>query len=536
MLTGGTVIMEKKELKYFKWNAGLSRSRNRFKTNRYYTTALLGLITVIATFLSSCQHSALNMGSNPVLKNATVAYNDAVSVGALKYAKEEISNAHRLLIRGRQQIAANSIDEGNLLLKLSTQLSNEAKEITLMNKANENKSQKFNFNLAQAKMKNLTPAELEYEKLLAAHGVIGHVVLNPMIEYTNAPVIEVSGYSIPGSIIRIYGAESDMWAMADGKTGQFDAEVPLAPNKLNQLQVYALNTDLDPGIANIFQDSIIPSAPKMGKSIVMTGYSVEHITGSTEPDTVVTINGSFGKISGTTNASGSFDQKVPINIKTANQITIATIDRAGNVGWPEHYVVFQAGSPPAYALEESKQYIGITAAYQNIFDSSYLDSLHSTYGINKVALNPYGAFVDYTRKFSHSLGVDLSGGFGYAKSNFVFNNSNGTYRMVILSGLIAPEYHILINNFDIHLGPGIGVYYLMKHLDYASVSTSEENLNYFTYNVSAQLGVNYLFSSSFAISGLARLSWGDISNINKQGASLNLGGLYMGVGFVYYLH
>ncbi|MCL4557279.1 MAG: DUF4398 domain-containing protein [Deltaproteobacteria bacterium] len=502
--------------------------------NRYTHRVCAAAVLIALLSVSSCGYFTTKTGHNPLLSIAEETYKQALSAGAREYANEEISDAYKLLVNGEEKLKENKVNEANVLLKLSAQLSQEAKELADENAKLAKEKQTFHMKFARAKIKSVTNEELKYEQLLSLRGVIGHVVLNPLAEYTNKPVEYVSGYSIPGSVIRIYGAESDVWTIADPQTGSFGASIPLSPNKLNQLKVYALNTTLDPAAANVFQDSTLPGAPQTYKNFAMTGYSLQYVTGSTDSTADVHFKGDFGEAVQPTGERGTFDEKVPLKTRAVNEITITTIDRAGNVGWPSYYVVYQVGSPPALALEESNQYIGIAPAYEYLFDSQYLTDIKSAYGIGRMALNPYGASIDYTRKFSHSLGVDVSGGFGYAGSGFVSGGISGTYRMTVLSGLISPEYHILINNFDIHLGPGAGVYYLTRNINYPGISASQKDLSLLTYNVAAQLGANYLLSSGLALSGLCRVSWGQLSS-SKLGASLNLGGVSIAIGLVYYL-
>jgi len=501
----------------------------------YKKIAGIAAFSAIVLFFSSCGSFKAKSGHNPALSMAKDAYKEAISVGALKYAKEEITDAHKLLVRGQKKIELSQPREGNLLFRLSEELSIEAKKLTLKNKGQKYKAPKHNFKFAKAKVKILTGKELKYERLLALRGVIGHIVLNPFNEYTNKPVEYVSGYSIPGSVIRIYGAESDVWTIANEQTGKFEAEVPLAPNKLNQLKAYALNTNLDPASANIFQNSTLPSPPHTYKNFSLTGYSVQPITGVSIADSRIIFKDRFGSTLKNTGKKGAFNRKLPLQTDTANEITVTALDKAGNLGWPTQYVVFQMGSPPAFVLEESRQYIGITPIYQYIFDSPYIKDLQATYGISRFSLNPYGAVADYTWKPSHIFGIDLSGSFGYTKSGFSYNGNNGTHKMMILSGIITPEYHKLINRFDIHLGPGVGVYYLVQHTNYPTIAPSDRYFSAITYNLSAQVGINYLLFSNVALSTLYRISWGKIANINKHGESLNPGGMYIGVGFVYYL-
>ncbi len=504
---------------------------NRRYTHTVCAAAVLGALLSV----SSCGWFTTKTGHNPLLSIARESYKQALSADAKHYASSEIADAHKLLVNGEKKLQENKVNEANVLFKLSAQLSAEAKDLAEQNAKFAKEKHKFTMKFARAKTKSMTSQEWKYEKLLSLRGVIGHVVLNPLDEYTNKPVESVSGYSIPGSIIWINGAEADVWTIANPQTGSFETSIPLSPNKLNQLRVYALNTTLDPAVANVFQDSTLPARPHTYRNFSVTGYSLQSITGSTSRAAKVNFRGNFGEIVQKTGARGTFDGKIPLKTEAVNEITITAVDRAGNVGWPSHYVVYQVGSPPALALEESNQYIGIMPAYQFLFNSTYLTALASAYRISRMSLNPYGGFIDYTRKFSHAFGVDASGGLGFAESDFVAGGLSGTYKMMVLSALITPEYHILIHKFDIHFGPGVGVYYGTRNITYAGISPSEKNVGFLTYDVAAQFGVNYLFTSNLSLSGLLRVSWGEVNDASKLGAPLNLGGVYIGVGLAYYL-
>lgn len=161
-------------------------------------------------------------------------------------------------------------------------------------------------------------------------GYVAPPVLNPLPTATNSAAVIITGSSDKNRTIVLYinREEKDNVETNDGGAFEFDENLSKGDNLI---QVKAKNKDKVSDFSNFYTVTFINTPPKLNVSSPNDGDSFHredksvNVTGQTDPNVIVTVNGFTAVI----DENNNFSYNLPIH-DGDNQIQVVAIDQAGN--------------------------------------------------------------------------------------------------------------------------------------------------------------------------------------------------------------
>lgn len=167
-------------------------------------------------------------------------------------------------------------------------------------------------------------------------------VLDDSFNATNSAKITISGIAAKGQTVKLYTNGSIAGQQDTDDQGKFNFDNVILNNGNNTIQAKSFAGSKESAFSNTLTirylnkgPNLTVTAPNGDETLSGGDNQTLHVQGSTDPNTNVTINGSWAIV----NDNGSFTYDFPLQ-NGDNDIKIIATDQAGNTTTVEHHVTF----------------------------------------------------------------------------------------------------------------------------------------------------------------------------------------------------
>ncbi|MFB0964802.1 MAG: Ig-like domain-containing protein, partial [Patescibacteria group bacterium] len=156
------------------------------------------------------------------------------------------------------------------------------------------------------------------------------VVLDPLPTVIDANQIAVSGTTDSNIAVSVTDGTVTLTGVSDG-TGTFSVVMPLTQNATNAFTVTATDLASRTGTASVstVEDSVANTLV-IGTQPATVNAAAIALTGSTKPNSDLTVTGGAATLTGTADIAGNWGFLVALNANSANVLDVASVDALGN--------------------------------------------------------------------------------------------------------------------------------------------------------------------------------------------------------------
>ncbi len=372
--------------------------------------------------------------------------------------------------------------------------------------------------------------------------------LEDVPKITNRKKLEIEGKTVPGlTVIAKLPAGGDIKTVAD-EEGKFKIDIPLLENTENSIEIFAVDPAGNlsaPSRIKVMHDSNPPLPPNIKAYPQETYQDKVKIVGEGEPNTKIiarVINQEFEV--GEVDSVGKFIVDIPVfkykRQVRRNLINVFLEDKAGNRSAPSLIVVDVYPDIKRFVLDIYLGFHTFLGAFGNEFfeNPSVGKDPTNFWGINFEVQGDWllqngsgislGAILGMTyappREINSAI-IQQSGARVEGDPKEVSQITLGTFFLIPTARAV-----ILVENFDISAGFGIGPLFFLKR---GPTLSKEENLirleSLLFPGYALRVGgkIRYVISDTLSAGIGVDFSHAPVQNVNEQGDSADAGGIYI---------
>lgn len=351
-------------------------------------------------------------------------------------------------------------------------------------------------------------------------------------QYTNSRLVKLRGYAPPDSTVVIEGGANAKTLAITNEWGLFITCVELKENERNSISAYAITTKKEetlPIEIVIVHDNINPTIPYITSIPKYVDDIPYTITGTGEPDSNIIIKIGEKEFVTTADLSGNFLMSdLPLSSEQPNDITIYSIDRAGN---RSSNLEMKISLKHKFDYSKTKLAGGILFLYHIYPQSDYFNVAEHNSLFNENDFNGPGLTLQFKYRLFKSSSITIEGG------TYNSNYSSGDLPSIktrfenyyLTTGI---EFNYFKKNFITFAGPSAGIYFLNRNISLEDMPVEKDK--FFAPGAGIRTGIGYQIIYGIVVTLQYSFFYSPIFYANEFKDTLDIGGHFINLGLLRY--